>query len=139
MIDIKIRNVKIEDAKTAIKCVENFLYIYGDRRGVGNGVGYRDSLGLSFYVYRTDKTVVCVGQYEEETMMTEDAEPMKTRPFLVSALVEKPGMIGHRARVINSDSEHNALGSSLSLWQVDGWNVTSYEIVECNTVISKEN
>lgn len=63
MIDIKLRNVKVEDAKQALRCIDNFLYIYGDRRGVRNGVGYRDSLGPSFYVYRTDKTVICVGQY----------------------------------------------------------------------------
>jgi len=72
--------------------------------------------------------------------MSEDAhaEPLKIRPFLVSALVERPGMIGHRARVINSECEHTALGTSLSLWQVDGWSVTSYEIIECDTVIAKE-
>lgn len=74
----------------------------------------------------------------DEMGIEENAEPLKIRPFLVSALVERPGMIGHRARVINSECKHTALGSSLSLWQVNGWNVTSYEIVECDTVIAKD-
>ena len=64
MIDIKLRNVKIEDAKQALRCIDNFLYIYGDRRGVRNGVGYSGS-SPSLYVYRTDKTVICVGQYKD--------------------------------------------------------------------------
>lgn len=68
----------------------------------------------------------------------EQAEPLKIRPFLVSALVERPGVIGHRSRVVNAESEHTALGSTLALWQTDGWSVTSYEIIECDTVITKE-
>jgi len=57
---------------------------------------------------------------------------------LVSALVEKPGMAGHRARVINAESFDAALGSSLFLWQVDGWSVSSWDCVECDTVITKQ-
>lgn len=63
MIDIKLRNVKIEDADYAIECVEHFMDYYSDKRGVGHGVGYNCNLD-SFYVYRTDKTVICVGQYK---------------------------------------------------------------------------
>lgn len=61
MIDIKLRNVKIEDAKVAIECIALFMRIHSDRRGIRDGV----SFGYKFYVYRTDKTVVCVGQYED--------------------------------------------------------------------------
>lgn len=64
MIDIKLRNVKIEDAEYAIRRVNNFMAFYGDRRGIRNGCAYGTTLKpVSFYVYRTDKTVVCVGQY----------------------------------------------------------------------------
>lgn len=62
------------------------------------------------------------------------SEPLEIRPFLISALVEMPGKVGHRATVVNSESEDKALGSSLALWQVDGWAVTSYDITECTTV-----
>lgn len=68
MIDIKLRNVKIEDANDALGCVEHFMDYYSERRGVRNGVGY--SQPPEFYIYRTDKTVVCVGQYAD-TLETE--------------------------------------------------------------------
>lgn len=59
MIDIKLRNVKVEDAKAAIECIDCFMRFYSDRRGIYHGVSY----GHKFYVYRTDKTVICVGDY----------------------------------------------------------------------------
>ncbi len=68
MLDIKFRNVKIEDAVHACAVVSDFMSDYADRRGVGHGVGYQHGVSTGesfrFYVYRTDKTVVCVGQYE---------------------------------------------------------------------------
>lgn len=63
------------------------------------------------------------------------SERLEIKPFLVSSLVERPGMVGHRATVVNADSFEAALGSSLAIWQVDGWSVTSWECVECETVI----
>lgn len=66
MIDIKLRNVKVEDSITAVRITNQFMANYSERRGVRNGVAY--GLGGSdssckFYVYRTDKTVICVGDY----------------------------------------------------------------------------
>lgn len=61
MIDIKLRNVKIEDVAEAMQCVDHFMEYYSDKRGVRDGVGYPYP---GYYVYRTDKTVICVGQYE---------------------------------------------------------------------------
>lgn len=65
MIDIKLRNVKVEDADTAIWYVGNFMKLYSGRRGFRNGVGYTYAYTkrIKFYVYRTDKTVICVGDY----------------------------------------------------------------------------
>lgn len=66
MIDIKLRNVKIEDADEAIWTIQCFMTSYPERRGIRNGVAYGiTTRPVSFYVYRTDKTVVCVGQYED--------------------------------------------------------------------------
>lgn len=64
MIDIKLRNVKVEDADLAIKRVNHFMREYSGRRGIRNGVAYDATLlPIKFYVYRTDKTVICVGDY----------------------------------------------------------------------------
>ena len=70
MIDIKLRNVKVEDACEACRVVWNFMEHYEDRRGIRNGVIYgnshppfTDSNPVKFYVYRTEKTVICVGDY----------------------------------------------------------------------------
>lgn len=65
MIDIKLRNVKIEDALNAARMVGYFMKEYSHRRGIRSGVAYGGLLDVSFYVYRTEKTVVCVGQYED--------------------------------------------------------------------------
>lgn len=62
MIDIKLRNVKFEDAIDAYILVRGFMAQYAERRGVTNGVGYQINK-TKFYVYRTDKTVICVGYY----------------------------------------------------------------------------
>ncbi len=65
MLDIKFRNVKIEDAWHASNVTRSFMSNYADRRGIRNGVAYGSNMHqATFYVYRTDKTVVCVGQYE---------------------------------------------------------------------------
>lgn len=65
MIDIKLRNVKVEDALYATRVVTYFMQEYADRRGIRNGVAYGSAQHSGqFYVYRTDKTVVCVGQYD---------------------------------------------------------------------------
>ncbi len=67
MLDIKFRNVKIEDAVSASIVSRQFMTNYSERRGIRDGVAYgyggTDS-SCKFYVYRTDKTVVCVGQYK---------------------------------------------------------------------------
>lgn len=64
MIDIKLRNVNVEDATHAALLVKYFMEEYSERRGISNGVGYGSRLPLAkFYVYRTDKTVICVGDY----------------------------------------------------------------------------
>jgi hypothetical protein len=65
MLDIKFRNVKIEDAWHASNVTRSFMSNYADRRGIRHGVAYGSNMHqATFYVYRTDKTVVCVGQYE---------------------------------------------------------------------------
>lgn len=64
MIDIKLRNVKVEDADLAIKRVSHFMRQYSDRRGMSKGVAYDATiLPIKFYIYRTEKTVICVGDY----------------------------------------------------------------------------
>lgn len=55
--------------------------------------------------------------------------------YLVSALVERPGKMGHRARVHHFASKEEAIGSSLELWQVDGWSVVSYDCTLCETLM----
>lgn len=68
MIDIKLRNVKVEDAVYAASITRQFLTNYSDRRGIRNGVAYGTggtNSNCVFYVYRTDKTAICVGQYNE--------------------------------------------------------------------------
>lgn len=62
MIDIKLRNVKIYHADGAIICIKHFMENYSDKRGIRHGVAYMFR-HPGFYVYRTDKTVICVGQY----------------------------------------------------------------------------
>lgn len=57
--------------------------------------------------------------------------------YLVSALVEKPGKVGHRARVWLFDSKQQAIGSSLDLWQTDGWSIVSYECVLCEQLMRR--
>lgn len=64
MIDIKLRNVKVEDSVHAARVIVYFLQEYAERRGIRNGVAYSSDLHpRKFYVYRTDKTVICVGDY----------------------------------------------------------------------------
>ncbi len=66
MLDIKLRNVKIEDADEAIFFIRVFMKNFSERRGLANGAGYRSyssKHGPKFYVYRTEKTVICVGDY----------------------------------------------------------------------------
>ena len=65
MTDIKLRNVKLEHADEAIWTIQCFMTSYPERRGIRNGVAYGGVSTCPFYVYRTDKTVVCVGQYKE--------------------------------------------------------------------------
>lgn len=62
MIDIKLRNVKVEDGAEAVRRVGQFMSHYADRRGISNGVRYA-GVGCNFYVYRTKKTVICFGDY----------------------------------------------------------------------------
>jgi hypothetical protein len=59
--------------------------------------------------------------------------------YLVSALVEKPGHSGHRAQVGAFASREDAIGSSLALWQTDGWSVSSYDCKLCDTVVPKDS
>lgn len=64
MYDIKLRNVELEDATNAIGIVKMFLDEWPDRRGLQKGVVYSSKKHKpSFYVYRTAKTIVCVGYY----------------------------------------------------------------------------
>lgn len=64
MIDIKLRNVKVEDAWHAANIIRSFMNNYADRMGVRNGVAYGSNMhAATFYVYRTEKTVICVGDY----------------------------------------------------------------------------
>lgn len=68
MIDIKLRNVKIENSEEAVFFIKIFMNNFSERRGISKGVAYSSyssKHGPKFYVYRTDKTVVCVGQYKE--------------------------------------------------------------------------
>lgn len=67
MIDIKLRNVKVEDAVPAVIVAKQFMINYSARRGIRGGVAYGHGgtySGCTFYVYRTDKTVICVGHYD---------------------------------------------------------------------------
>lgn len=64
MIDIKLRNVKVEDAWHAANIIRSFMNNYSERRGLRNGVAYGSNMHeATFYVYRTEKTVICVGDY----------------------------------------------------------------------------
>lgn len=56
--------------------------------------------------------------------------------YLVSAMVERPGATGHRAQVARFGSKEEAVGSSLELWQTDGWSVVSYECTRCDKLMS---
>ncbi len=67
MIDIKLRNVKVEDAHNAVGVIKLFLDEYPDRKGFHQGAVYSSPIHKpSFYVYRTPKTIVCVAYYLED-------------------------------------------------------------------------
>jgi len=51
--------------------------------------------------------------------------------YLISALVELPGKIGHRAMARAFNSKEEAIGTALEIWQVDGWSVSSYDCKHC--------
>ncbi len=67
MIDIKLRNVKVEYSENAVGVIKMFLSDYPDRKGFQQGVVYSSPRHKpSFYVYRTPKTIVCVAYYLED-------------------------------------------------------------------------
>lgn len=67
MTDIKLRNVKLDDANEAIGIIKIFLREYPDRMGFQKGVVYSSpKRAPSFYVYKTSKTIICVGYYADD-------------------------------------------------------------------------
>jgi hypothetical protein len=81
----------------------------------------------------------------QELLLPDDSEEQKPddvyrarKPgslYLVSALAEKPGARGHRARVGRFASRAEAIGSSLDLWQTDGFSVVSFECNSCDGLL----
>lgn len=51
--------------------------------------------------------------------------------YLVSAMVEQRGTIGHRARLVQASSKGLAVGTSLEMWQAEGWSVIGYDAAHC--------
>jgi hypothetical protein len=60
--------------------------------------------------------------------------------FLVSAMVEKPGKVGHRAGVVISTSKESALGKFLlEVQKDDEVTITSFDVTEITHVVPKPN
>lgn len=57
----KFKNIQPENLDLAIECVRTFVKDFPDRVGSYHGVGFTVG-GVSFYVYRMETMVVCVGQ-----------------------------------------------------------------------------
>lgn len=64
-----------------------------------------------------------------------ERDDRRAEVYLVSALVERPGKMGHRAHVASFGSKEEAIGASLELWQTDGWSVTSYDCTRCDKLM----
>lgn len=55
--------------------------------------------------------------------------------YVVSALVTKPGMHGHRAVVTAGDTREEAIAYAMEQIVVDGWAVASYDCGLCDHVM----
>ncbi len=66
----------------------------------------------------------------------ETSESVKV--FLVSAMVEKPGVCGHRAYAGAHRTKEEALGYALLQLQTNGFSVTSWDVSECTTLVPKD-